>query len=131
MHAMLGDYLDAEWRPCCFDDITKLAKGEATCMFSDEHEHSGCHIKRCNWFFCSSSCKDLSKANNRKGGSAEAYFAITDIIHQLRPDIVFYENVAASESSEVSSVDGDLGDSLPSHDSDIDGTALPMSEVVR
>ena len=58
-----------------------------------------CEAAQHDILFCSSSCKDLSKANINEveglpipSGSREM-FALTDAMATYRPDIVFYENV--------------------------------------
>ena len=127
LHKHLGERLSASTEPCFYDDITKLVGGEANCCthvtktgLRAKPMGSKCPVQQFDWLFCSSSCKDLSSENsgrmkgacfkltgnkNRQktpGGSAETFWALTDVMKEYRPDIVFFENVEA--------IDHDKGD---------------------
>ena len=115
LHQVLHTKLQATCAPCCFDDITKITKGTAQCCVhlvpggkdGKKQVPNTCKPQSFHWLFCSSSCKDLSKENSGRiktnifkdkdqktpGGSAETFWALTDITDEYRPDIVFFENV--------------------------------------
>ena len=111
LHEHLASRLGATDPPCFYDDITKIVSGEARCAEHSESQKKKklpqlCPVKPFHWLFCSSSCKDLSKENSGRqkgncfqhrkptpGGSAETFWALTDIMTKFRPDVVYFENV--------------------------------------
>ena len=115
MHEVLKDKLGAECEPCCFDDITKLLKGTAKCSLHKNCE-CPCAPKDFDWYFCSSSCKDLSKEQGKHrfkgncfadknikttGGSSETYFAMTDVMCHFRPDLDFFLKMSQTLTTRV------------------------------
>ena len=112
MHEHLAEQLGQSHLPCMFEDITDIPKGTQRCSCHTEIYHKrnvgkNCPIVGFHIFFCSSSCKDLSVQNSKRakgnclapdsnatpGGSKETFWALTDIMGEWRPDIVFFENV--------------------------------------
>ena len=68
LRKVLKEEPGADYRPCCFDDITKLLKGEATCSVhlttggkSKKKIGQLCVSQTFEMVFCSSPCKGLSK----------------------------------------------------------------------
>ena len=115
LHKHLGARLEKTHlgEPCFFTDITKLMTSNRQCCVHYDRVYKkkvprACQIGPFDWFFCSSSSRDLepkrgtsaclkkSRDGRRRttpGGLSKTFWAITDIIEKHRPDLVFYENV--------------------------------------